>query len=433
MQEKIEEIKPANEPISKLKDNIKKLPNTPGVYFFLGEKKRVLYIGKATSLKSRVRSYFDKDIAVKRSELIERMVGEAKDVDFEKTDSVLEALLLEAELIRKYRPPYNTEGKDQKSFNFVVLTDEDFPALLVVRERTLFLSPDTTLGGKKPLAVFGPFPHGAQIREALKIIRKIFPYRDQKCTPAQLQKGTPRPCFNRQIGLCPGVCTGEISKADYRKTIRHLILFFQGKKKKLITLMRSEMKALAKQKEFEQASVLKRQIEALSHINDIALLKREGGPEDSASGKLQKFRIEAYDIAHTSGKDMVGVMTVIEGGEVAKDEYRLFNIKGQSGADDTKALRETLNRRLKHTEWRYPDLIVVDGNQTQINAVKSVLVASNIDIAVVSVVKDDRHKARELLGGLITAQYKNEILLANGEAHRFAINFHRRKRGKSFI
>jgi excinuclease ABC subunit C len=206
-----------------------------------------------------------------------------------------------------------------------------------------------------------------------------------------------------------------VSKADYRRTVRHLILLFEGKKKKLISVMQKEMKDLAKRREFESANQIKRQIEALSHINDIALLKREGGLEDSASEKLQKFRIEAYDIAHTSGKDMVGVMTVVEGGEVAKDEYRLFNIKGQSGADDLKALRETLSRRLKHTKWRYPDLIVVDGNENQINAAKSVLVATNVEIPVVSVVKDERHKARELLGGLITVQYKNEILLRNRE------------------
>ncbi len=428
-----EEISQKSEPSSKIKEKVKKLPSTPGVYFFLGDKKRVLYIGKATSLRSRVRSYFDKDIRDKRSELIERMVLEAKDIDFEKTDSVLEALLLEAELIRKYRPPYNTEGKDQKSFNFVVFTDEEFPVLELVRERTLFLSPDSTLKGKKPLAIFGPFPHGAQIREALKIIRRIFPYRDNKCVPAKDQKGTPRPCFNRQIGLCPGVCTGEVTSKEYKRTVRHLILFFQGKKKKLIVLMQREMKSLAKSRDFEKANILKRQIEALSHINDIALLKREAREDFNAGEKLQKFRIEAYDIAHTSGQDMVGVMTVVEGGEVAKDEYRLFNIKGQSGADDLKALRETLSRRLKHTEWRYPDLIVVDGNENQINAAKSVLVATNVEIPVVSVVKDERHKARELLGGLITVQYKNEILLANSEAHRFAINFHRRKRGRSFI
>jgi excinuclease ABC subunit C len=137
-----------NKEDTKLKNELKKLPGTPGVYFFLGDKKRVLYIGKATSLKSRVRSYFDKDIREKRSELIERMVRDAKHIDFEKTDSVLEALLLEAELIRKYRPPYNTDGKDQKSFNFVVITDEDFPTIMLVRERTLFLSPETTLQGK---------------------------------------------------------------------------------------------------------------------------------------------------------------------------------------------------------------------------------------------------------------------------------------------
>lgn len=422
---------PPNSEKKTLTKYLKRLPNKPGVYFFWN-KKHLLYIGKATNLKNRVRSYFDKNIAEKRSEIIERMINESSKITFEQTDTVLESLLLEAELIRKFKPEYNTLGKDQKSFNFVVITDEEYPSIELVRERTLFLSTETDLKGKKPLHVFGPFPHGAQIREALKIIRRIFPYRDHKCTPAKNQKGLPRPCFNRQIGLCPGVCTAEITPKNYKRTIGHIGLLFQGKKKHLLKVMQKEMKTLAAKREFEEASKIKREFEALNHVNDIALLKREN-TDQNISNRKNHFRIEAYDVAHTSGQDMLGVMVVIEKGETKQSDYRIFNIKGQTTVDDLKALRELLTRRFKHTEWTYPDLVVVDGNETQINSAKSVFAALNLEIPIVSVVKDRRHRARAILGGLIGEKYKSDILLANNEAHRFAITQHRKRRSKSFL
>lgn len=422
---------PSKSEQNSLTKQLKKLPNKPGVYYFW-HKKHLLYIGKATNLKSRVRSYFDKNIAEKRSEMIERMIKESSKITFEETETVLESLLLEAELIRKFKPEYNTIGKDQKSFNFVVVSNEQYPSIDLWRERTLFLSTETNLRGKKPLYIFGPFPHGAQIREALKIIRRIFPYRDKKCIPATDQNGLPRPCFNRQIGLCPGVCIGEITPQNYMRTIKHIVLLFRGKKRQLLKVMQREMRTLAAKRKFEEASKIKREFEALNHVNDIALLKRENTDQNILTTK-NNFRIEAYDVAHTSGQDMLGVMIAIENGETKKSDYRVFNIKGQTKADDPKALRELLTRRFKHTEWAYPDLVVVDGNEIQINSTKSVFATLNLEIPIVSVVKDDRHKARAILGGLIGEKYKSEILLANNEAHRFAISQHRKKRGKAFL
>ena len=382
------------------------LPDSPGVYFFLGPKKKILYIGKATSLKDRVKSYFGKNLMSTRGPLVTKMVEGAVFLDYKTTDSVLEALILEAYEIKKYKPIYNSKEKDDKSYNFVTITDEDFPRVVITRG----------------LGTFGPFPHGAELKEALKIVRKIFPFRDEKC------KLNGRPCFNAQLGLCPGPCIGLISKKDYRKQIRKLKLFFEAKKSELIKMLEKEMKIKAKEKKFEEANEIKKKIFALEHIQDMALIKRDVEREKDSS----ITRIEAYDIAHLSGKNTVGVMVVAEDGELVKSQYRKFKIKVDKN-DDTNNLREIISRRLNHPEWELPKIIVVDGGVGQKNAAKDEIRKKDLDIQVVSVVKDERHKAREILGEKKTLEkWQNSILLANGEAHRFAISYHRKLRNKGF-
>ncbi len=403
------------------------LPESPGVYFFVGSDKTILYIGKATSLRDRVASYFSKDLIFSRSPLITQMVAEAVTIDFQTTDSVLEALILEANLIKKHQPRYNTKEKDNKSFNYVVITDEDFPRVLLVRGRDLELK----AGDYKLQARFGPFPHGAALKEGMKIIRKIFPWRDNKCKPFDelKDKSKARPCFSRQIGLCPGVCTGEISKKEYRDIVRNIILFFEGKKKMLVTKLEKEMVTHARVQEFEKATRVKRTLFGLTHIQDIALLKREFGK--TASGDVGKFtsRIEAYDVAHMAGKSVVGVMVVLEDSEVKKSDYRKFKIKENPGVDDTGALREVLVRRLNHAEWPLPTLIVVDGAVAQVNVAEGVLKERGLTIPVIGVVKNEQHKPERFLGdSVLIEKHKDQILLANSEAHRFAIGYHRQIR-----
>ena len=415
--------------IAKLKIENFNLPDTPGVYFFKKGKK-ILYIGKATSLKDRIKSYFARGILLSRSPLIAKMLEEAEKIEFIQTDSVLEALLLEANEIKKYQPVYNSKEKDDKSYNYVVITKEAFPRILIVRGRELLEIENWKL---KIAKQFGPFPHGSELREALKIIRKIFPYRDTKC------KITGRPCFNAQIGLCPGPCAGWILKQDYRKIIWHLKLFFEAKKPELIKSLEKEMKKLAKEQKFEDAEKVKRQIFALKHIQDIALIKKDYQSPSTTLGAIRSTRIEAYDVAHISGKYVVGVMTVVEDGELAKNQYRKFKIHDDKN-NDTANLKEVLARRFTHPEWRFPNLIVLDGGKGQINVVKEVLKYAGLDIEVVSVVKDERHKAKEILGIKgqtlsINSQgltLEKSILLANSEAHRFAISYHRKLRGKGF-
>ncbi len=398
-----------------------KLPDSPGVYFFLGPRKQILYIGKATSLRNRVQSYFSDDIADKRSKLISNMVSEAKNIEYTVTDSVLEALILETNLIRTHKPTYNTRSKDDKSYNHLIITNEDFPRVLIIRGKDLTKS----FQSNEIKYEFGPFPSGQLFKDALKIVRKLFQFYDTKKPirekKSKLEKGKIN--FNRQIGLYPS----EQSRTEYNRTIRHIRLFFKGKKDKIISELQKEMMRLAAKQEFEAANETKRKIFALKHIQDVSLMKREYREyRDDKS-----FRIEAYDIAHLQGKHMVGVMTVLDSGEPQKSEYRKFRIKTITQANDPAALKEALGRRLTHTEWPLPQLIVVDGAVAQKNVIQRVLQDNKLVIPVVAVVKDDKHKPIRIIGpGDLIANHKDQILLANAESHRFALNYHREKRGK---
>lgn len=402
----------------------KKLADAPGVYFFLGSKKEILYIGKATSLNNRVKSYFANGIDEKRSKVIAQMVEEAKTVECTVTDSVLEALILEANLIRTHKPKYNTISKDDKSYNHLIITNEEYPRVLVIRGKDLTEKYDE----REILYHFGPFTSGTLFREALKIIRRLFQFYDTRVAvgkeKTKMAKG--QIDFNRQIGLYPD----SDSKEQYLKTIKHIRLLFEGKKEVIIKDLEKEMMKLAKKEKFEEAGSIKKKIYALQHIQDIALIK----DENRMYRDERSVRVEAYDIAHLGGDDMVGVMTVVEGGVPNKQEYRKFKIKSVTGSNDPAALKEVLSRRLEHPEWPYPQIIVVDGSTAQKNAAEHVLRKAGVLIPVVAVVKDDRHKPMRLIAAKkLLTQHEHAILLANAESHRFAITYHRQKRNKGML
>lgn len=401
-----------------------KLPDTPGVYYFLGAKKEILYLGKATSLRNRVQSYFTDDIADKRSKLIENMVIEAKTVEFTETDSVLEALILEANLIRTHKPKFNTIGKDDKSYNHLVITKEEYPRVLVVRAKDL----TEKYHDDDLLAEFGPYPSGALFKEALRIIRKLFKYYDTKVPVGKEKTKIARSKidFNTQIGLYPE----STDKGEYLRTIKHIRLFFEGKKREIIADLEKNMHEFAKDEKFEEADSLKKKIYALEHINDISLLKNEFKTYRDETN----VRLEAYDVAHLAGESMVGVMTVVEGNTASTDEYRKFKVQSVSGPNDTAALREILSRRLNHAEWELPQVIVVDGSTAQKNAAERVLKQRSLHIPVVGVVKDEKHKPVRIIGQKkLIDKHKDSILLANAESHRFAISYHRKDKRKNLL
>lgn len=417
-----------------LREKIKEFPQVPGVYFFKNSNGEIIYIGKASSLRDRVNSYLTSNLSYSRSPWIAKMLEESVDVECQRTSSVLEALILEANLIKEHQPVFNSKDKDNKSFNYVVITKEKYPTVQLMRGREL--EKDNI---KKPIAfIFGPFPQGGVLKEALRIIRKIFPYRDEKCTPAEEQKNEAKPCFDHQVGLCPGTCTGQITLKEYKRRIYHLRLFFQGKKEKVIRDLEKERDRFSQNEEFEKAAEVQKRIKALQFIRDISLLNKgdfEGSSsedlKEDSKDKEQKFRIEGYDIAHISGSFVVGGFSVLEEGDIKKDQYRKFRIKEAPGVDDTGALREVVRRRMKHAEWRSPDLVVVDGGVAQRNAVLDVLEEVGAELPVIAVSKDKNHRPFRYHGERsIVEGYKQDIIKANMEAHRFVTSYHRKLREK---
>ena len=190
------------------------------------------------------------------------------------------------------------------------------------------------------------------------------------------------------------------------------------------------MMSYAKELAFEKADIIKRQIYALEHIHDIALMKHDF----EVSSYINSFRMEAYDIAHLQGSAMVGVMVVYEGSEINSSEHRVFNIQSVNHSNDTQALYETLSRRLRHDEWAYPNIIVVDGGVAQKRVAEKAVREHDLSIPVIAVVKDDKHKARELLGQKkLSEKYHREIVALNNESHRFALLQHSKKRGREFL
>ena len=391
------------------------IPDSPGVYFFRDKSGNILYIGRATSIRDRLNSYFRDDLIHTRGSLIVDMVTQSSDINHTETDSVLESIILENNLIKEHQPYFNTKEKDNKSWNYVVITDEELPRVILVRGRTLETIAEE-LRKFKIKTKFGPYPQGSLLREALRIIRKIFPFRDAKSIIPHQES------FYRSIGLSPNTDEPE-AKKEYQRTIRNLTLFFQGKKNELMKTLEKEMRDYAKNQEFEKADAIKKTLYALMHIQDVALIKTENN--ENRTG----FRIEAYDIAHMSGKNNVGVMVVAYDGEMEKSEYRKFKISKETN-DDTAGLKEILTRRFTHEEWRKPDLMVIDGGIGQLNVAHSIFK----NIPIVSVVKDSSHKADHILGDeKIIERHKIVILKANVEAHRFAINYHKNLRKRTFL
>ncbi len=272
-----------------------------------------------------------------------------------------------------------------------------------------------------------------QLQEAMKIVRRIFPFRDSKCTPCGEGKDKAcKPCFNRQLGLCPGVCTGEITKAEYARVVRNVRDLFSANFHGLKRRLASQMRAAASAERFEEAARLRKQIGALEHIRDVSLIKREGRMSSGGPSR-HRVRIEAYDVAHTGGSETVAVMTVVLDGEKHPAAYRKFKVRGATN-DDIASLAEALTRRLGHPEWPLPQVFVVDGGNAQMSAARRVLREAGIEAAIVGVVKNRAHKPERLIGDQAAiAGHERAILLANNEAHRFAIAWHRARRRKAMV
>jgi excinuclease ABC subunit C len=381
-----------------LKDKIKKIPDLPGVYRFIDKYGNILYIGRATSLKKRVSQYFRKNIDPRIGE----MVGLAKDIKFQKTDNVLDAIVLEANLIKKHWPKYNIVDRDDRSFVYIVINKSDYPKPIIIRGK------DLKKISQKRAKVFGPYFNATMIKRALRVIRRIFPYSTCKASQG-------KPCFDRQVGLCPGICVDEISKVNYNNNIKNIILLLGGNKKRLIEKLKKENPE---------------QVSALKHLQDATLITND---EIEFSGAVS--RIEGYDISHLSGLETYGSMVVFSNGQPDNSQYRLFQIKTAERGDDMRALAEMIERRFNHPEWPWPDLIMIDGGTPQISTVIKVLNTMNIAVPLVGISKygNDRlvfSKGTPKAIRDLAKNIKGELLKVREEAHRFGLRASRNKRRK---
>lgn len=480
---------------SSIAEKVKKFPQAPGVYFFLSAAKsasggrvsksgEILYIGKATNLRSRVQSYFRNVIPSEAEEFqdpstslryaqddtkkyyrpIEQMMHKVADVAFEQTDSVLEALILESNLIKKHQPKYNVDLKDDKSFAYFAITQEEFPRVVILRETDInkITKSKSQISNKLQITnyklqntekrfryadlsvdkFFGPYVSKYQMEIALKIIRRIFPFHSSK---AKTEKG----CLDFQLGRCPGPYAGAISKEDYKKNIRGIKMILEGKKKRLITTLEKEMKEAAQKNEFEKAAELRNKVFALNHIRDIALIARDDENfqipisnfhtnTKSQIKNSRPLRIEAYDISNTSGKQAVGSMVVFAGKNPDKSQYRKFKIKSVEGPDDVAMMREVLERRIGN-DWPKPDLVLLDGGQGHLNAIAKLFEENNFEVDLVAVAKGVERKNLDLRFSNLEKiksetkkilEDKNFVKYIMDEAHRFAIGYHRKLRRK---
>lgn len=380
--------------IDSLKSKLKTVPESPGIYFWYDKKGVILYIGRSNNLKNRLSQYFQKNISPRIAE----MLALATDVKYKVTETLLEAIILEAKNIKKFWPKYNIVDRDDRSFIYLIIPKTSFAKPLIVRGSDLKKIP--TAQAK----IFGPYQSVYLLQSALRLLRRIFPYGN--CTPH-----SGKACFDYQIGLCPGGCIDAISAKDYQKNIDNLCLLLAGEKKRLITKLMKENPD---------------KIKALRHIQDVSLLTREDNLRE-----VKINRLEGYDISHHAGKESYGAMAVFENGEANKNEYRLFKIKEAPGGDDERALTEVLLRRFKHSEWPKPDIIMIDGGSPQISFLSKVFKKNNITVPIVGISKfagdklvfpaGTKKELKELAENI-----KATLLKLREEAHRFA-NYGRRR------
>jgi len=402
---------------SNLYEKTKEFPLQPGIYQFIDKNGVILYVGRATSLRRRVSQYFPSASSgqVKLDLRIREMVELAKDVKYQQTDTLLDAIVLEANLIKKYWPKYNVKDKDDRSFIYIAISKKDiFPKPIIIRGRII----ENYKLKIENFYIFGPYQSLTIIKNALKIIRRVFPY--STCLPVgrlvKLNQGNP--CFDYQIGLCPGACIRAISKEDYQKNIKNIILLLGGKKKLLLRKLQKENPEKAR---------------ALQHIQDVTLISRDEIENYKLKIGNSAKRIEGYDISHLTGKETYGSMVVFIDGKADKSQYRLFKIKKAPANDDLRALEEMIIRRFNHLEWQRPDLIMIDGGKPQVDFIFKALQNRHINIPIVGISKlqNDKlvfpPKTKKIVKEL-AENINNTLLKTRDEAHRFALKASRQKR-----
>jgi excinuclease ABC subunit C len=407
-----------------IKAFLKTAPNKPGVYIMKSDSDNILYIGKAANLKNRLSSYFRKTERLEPK--IKIMLSKMHNIDFKICSSETEALIIESELIKKFRPRYNTLGRDDKSFPWIKITKDDFPLVCVSRPKI-----------KEDAVFIGPFTSAYLLRLALKSLRGILQFRSCFKIPKKA-------CLNYSLGLCPAPCIFKISKTEYQHNIANLRQILEGRTKKIIKQLATKMYAFSRERRFEEAAILRDQVQALE-----TLWKENAGAGTTSvlwqlkailNLKRLPLRIEGVDISNIAGNQNVGSLVSFYKTLPDKDQYRRYRIKSVTGADDYKSILEIFRRRferVKQGEIDKPDLIVVDGGKGQLSIAKRALNEIGLSLPVISIAKKKEHiflpdKSEPLI---LPKDSKALQLIqqVRNEAHRFALKYHRLLRKKNML
>jgi len=387
----------------------------------------VIYVGKAVNIRKRVESYFRTNTGSLKTDFL---VGKIAAIDTMQTASEAEALILEASLIKQYQPKYNVELKDGKTYPFIQITKEEFPLVSLVRLNTRKY---------KDVAAeyWGPYVNPALVREALQIIRKIFPFRT--CEPF-----ANKACLYYDLGLCQAPCEAKISKEDYRRNIRNIKLILDGKRDDLYRSLRLEMETSAQHRDFEGAARLRDQIRAIgalySGTGDINYFKEAEQLQRAIGLERAPVRIECFDISNIMGNQPAGSMVSFLNGRPDKGNYRRFRIKTVSGIDDFQMIAEIVKRRymrLKKEGLSFPDLIVIDGGKGQLAAAVKELKKLNLSLPVIGLAKREEEIFTPGKRSSIKLPHDSLglklLMRVRDEAHRFGLKYHTLLRAKRFL
>ncbi len=421
-----------------LKEKLKTLPSAPGVYFHKNQQGEVIYVGKAAVLKNRVRQYFQN---TEKDPKTAALVAEIADTDWIVVETEMDALFLESEMIKRYMPQWNILLRDDKTVSYIRINMKDeIPYVSTTRNP---LDDGATY--------IGPFYAKNTILKALRILRKIFPFYEK---PYDGKK-----TLNTDLSLTPGIEIGKITPKEYKKNLHNLIRYLNGDRKKLILDLEKQMKSAAALHDFEEAAKLRDEYFGLKGLKRKIIFSDKEFLDLSSDKALLELkqllnlqdpprRIEGYDISHISGTNTVASMVVFQNGASDRTAYRKFKIRSSKN-DDTASMHEVIFRRLKHQEWPFPDLIILDGASPQLSAVLGLLSAANIP--VIGRNKSGDHTRNADVNLIIPIKqpdgqylfqskvYSNDSHLAklitriDEESHRFAITYHRQLRSKNLF
>ena len=416
-----------------LKQKLNKLPASPGVYFHKNREGEIIYVGKAAVLKNRVRQYFQKS---HKDVKTEALVREIFDTDWIVVDTEMDALFLESEMIKRYMPKWNILLRDDKTVSYVRIS---------MKDEVPYISFTRTPMDDGARYV-GPFYGKLVVEKALRTLRRVFPY--------YVKPYDGKKTLDTDLGLTPGIEVGRSTVRDYKRNLRKLIRYLEGDREKLLRELEKTMKEAAAKGEFELAAEARDQLFGLRELKKKIVFSDKEFMDissDQALLQLQRVlglekpprRIEGYDISHQSGENAVGSMVVFINGASDRAEYRKFKIRTSTN-DDLKSMREVLTRRLKHKEWDFPDLIILDGGATQVKAILPLV--EPFKIPVLGRDKSGDHAKSAGVKLIIPrGEELEEMALPTGshiarliarideEAHRFAITYHSLLKRKSML